>query len=73
MISSILIDGVLKLVQVCRYGKKSSRPDVVRLLDPKSPIPEKILVCNKYNPEIFFDEDNGNEYKMTQRGLIPIN
>lgn len=72
MISSIVIDGALKLVQIIRYGNKSNRPDVVRLFNPRNPIPEKVLVCNKYDPSKFIDDETGVEYKETKEGLIAL-
>lgn len=72
MISSIVIDGVLKLVQVIRYGKKSNQPDVARLYDPRATTPEKILHCSKYNENLFTDEETGKQFKTVNGILIAI-
>ena len=72
MISSIIIDGALKLVQVVRYGKYSNRPDVARIFQPRSAVPEKVLNCSKYDDGLFVDEETGQKYKETELGLVAI-
>ena len=72
MISSLLIDGALKLVQVVRYGKRSNRPDVARIYSPRAAVPEKVLECSPYDHHTFVDTETGDLYKETRTGLIPI-
>jgi len=73
MISSIVIDGALKLVSIIRYGKHSNRPDVARIYEPRSAVPEKVLNCSKYNGGLFIDEETGQQYKETKNGLVLVN
>lgn len=72
MISSIIIDGTLKLVQIVRYGKFSNRPDVARIYEPRSTVPEKVLNCSKYDDGTFIDEETGQRYKETKLGLVAV-
>ena len=72
MISSLIIDGALKLIQVVRYGKQSNRPDVARVFNPRSAVPEHILECSKYDNSIFVDPNTGDQYKETEGGLVLV-
>jgi hypothetical protein len=72
MISSIVIDGALKLVSIIRYGKHSNRPDVARIYDPRATVPEKVLNCSKYDGGLFIDDETGQQYKETKLGLVAI-
>lgn len=71
MISSIVIGGVLKLVQIIRYGKTSSRPDVVRIYDPRATVPEKVLTVSKYNNKLFVDDETGQQFKE-RNGILTL-
>lgn len=70
MVSTILIDGVVKLVKVVRYRNK---PAVARVFDPSNTVvPEKVLEANRYDGDKFLDDDTCREYRLTQNGMIAI-
>lgn len=72
MISSIIIDGALKLVQIMRYGNTSNRPDVARIYNPREAVPEKVLECSKYDNTLFSDPLSGQQFKEVKGTLVPI-
>jgi len=64
MIASIVIDGVLKLIQK-RVSKNTSfktEENVIRVYDPRSTIPEKILYESKQLPGLYLDEVENKFY-----------
>jgi hypothetical protein len=67
MITKLLVDGALKLVQVIRYGNKKS---VARLYDPKGTIPEAVLFEIQEN--MFLDINTDKSYQLTSTGMIGI-
>lgn len=68
MFTSLVIDGVLKIVQVIRYKNK---PAVARVYDPRAVVPETILQASKYDDDRFIDDDC-REYRLTDTGLVTI-
>lgn len=58
-LSTAIIDGTIKLVQKIAYKGKENR---VRVYDPKSTVPEKVLFESKTNPGVYLDEVTGNMY-----------
>lgn len=58
-LSTVIIDGAIKLVQKVVYAGKENR---VRLYDPKSRVPEKILFESKTKPGVYLDEVNDKMY-----------
>lgn len=58
-LSSAVIDGVLKLIQKVAYSGKENR---VRVYDPKSTVPEKILFESKTKPGVYLDEITDKMY-----------
>ncbi len=69
MISTLLIDGAIKLVQVMRYSKK---PATARVYVPGAKIPEKVLQASKYDDNRFIDDDTCKEYRLTRNGMVAI-
>ena len=68
MITKLVMDGVLKLVQVCKHNAESKR--VARIFDPRGVIPE--AVYNEIEPDTFRDDVNDKVYKLTPTGLTPM-
>ncbi len=52
-ISSLIIDGALKLIQKIEYKGKEN---VIRIYDPRATVPERILYESKQLPGTFIDE-----------------
>lgn len=71
MISSLIIDGALKIVQIMRYGKNSNRPDVARLYNPRATTPEKVLECHPRNKHLFIDTLTWEQYKEVN-GILTL-
>lgn len=69
MISTILIDGAVKLVKIIRYRNK---PAVARIFTPGQNIPEKVLEANRYDGDKFLDDDTCKEYRLTQTGMVAL-
>jgi len=69
MISTILIDGVIKLIQVVRYSKK---PATARVYVPGAKVPEKVLQASKYDDNRFIDDETCKEYRLTRTGMVAI-
>ncbi len=70
MFTKLVIDGVLKLVQVIRYN--SNRQSVARIYDPRGTMPEAILNEVKDRKNIFRDDVNNKDYRLTPNGLVAI-
>lgn len=61
IIGTLIIDGVVKLVQKREYKEKEN---VLRIYDPRSAVPEKILYESKQLPGAYLDEVNDNVYTL---------
>ena len=68
MITKLLLDRVLKLVQVRKDEHSKNR--VARIYDPRATTPEAIY--NEVEENIFCDELTGNKFKLTDLGLVSI-
>jgi len=67
MITSILVDGALKLVQLIRY---SNNQKVARFYNPKdSRIPERVLDLDSQGRAI--DDETGKLYRFNIRNCQP--
>ena len=63
MITSIIMDGALKLVQLIRY---SNNQRVARIFNPKdSRVPERVLDLDNQGRAI--DDETGKTYKFNVR------
>lgn len=60
-ISSLIVDGAIKLYQKIEYKGKET---VIRIWDPKSTVPEKVLYESKELPGTYLDEVNDNVYTL---------
>ena len=60
-LGSLIIEGALKLVQKIEYKDKEN---VIRVYDPKSTVPEKVLYESKQLPGTYLDEVNNNVYTL---------
>lgn len=69
MITKLLLDGALKLVQVIRH---ESGLKTARIYNPRENVPEKILYESRYDQELFIDELTGAKYRYTQTGMIQL-
>lgn len=69
MFTKLVIDGVLKIVQVIRYSKHQS---VARIYDPRGVMPESILNELQERKGVYHDDINDKDYKLTPTGLIAI-
>ena len=70
MFSTILIDGVVKLVQVIRY---SNKPAVARVYDAdNTKIPVKVLQGSQHDQDRFIDDVDCREYRSTQTGMVAV-
>lgn len=69
MVSTILIDGAIKLVKIIRYRNK---PAVARIFTPGQAVPDKVMEASKYNDNRFLDDDNCKEYRLTRNGMVAI-
>ena len=67
MFTSLILDGVLKIVQVVRVARKRQS---ARIFDPRGTVPEKVL--DEIRENVFIDRDNNQEYRYTPTGLIAI-
>lgn len=69
MITKLLLDGALKLVQVIKHetGLKTAR-----IYNPREAVPEKILYEDYHQENIFHDEVDNRKYLYTQSGMIPL-
>lgn len=70
MITALLLDKVLKLVQVRRDEHSTTK--VARIYDPRAAEPEAIYKEIKPNSNIFHDELTGRRFHLTPTGLIGI-
>lgn len=61
IIGTLIIDGAVKLVQKREYKEKEN---VLRIYDPRSAVPEKILYESKQLPGAYLDEVNDNVYTL---------
>lgn len=69
MISSLFIDGVLKLVQKIKYSNK--KENVLRVYNPSdSRVPEKVLYESQSNPGTYLDEGTDKVYFESQGRLM---
>lgn len=64
MITKLLVDGVLKLVQI----RKSQNKNVARVYDPKSQIPETIL--NEIAPNCYENGLTGDLFKVEDGAMV---
>ena len=64
MISSILIDGALKLIQKVTYKNRGlkTKENVIRIFSPREAVPEQILYESKVLPGTYLDEVNDKVY-----------
>lgn len=68
MFTKLILDGVLKIAQVIRYGKKHG---VVRVFNPQdSRIPERVL--DEIAENVFVDREYNQKYILTPTGLTPV-
>lgn len=70
MITALLLDKVLKLVQIRR--DEHSKKQVARIYDPRSVTPEAIFNEVKAGSNIFHDELTGRQFHLTPTGMIGI-
>lgn len=70
MFTKLVIDGVLKLVQVIRYN--SNRQSVARIYDPRGTMPEAILNEVQGRKNVYHDDVNDKDYKLTPTGLVAM-
>lgn len=68
MITALLLDKVLKLVQIRK--DEHSKKSVARIYDPKATVPEAIY--HEVEKNIFHDELTGRKFHLTPTGLIGI-
>lgn len=68
MITKLVVDSVLKLVQVCKYSNKNNR--VAKVYNPREAVPENILT--EVQPNIFKDMVNNKLFKLTPTGMENI-
>lgn len=68
-LSTAIIDGALKLVQKIAYPGKENR---VRVYDPKSTVPEKILFESKTKPGVYIDEVTDKMYAESNGRWVGI-
>lgn len=70
MLSTILIDGAVKLVEIIRYKKQ---PAVARIYDANNMnIPTKVLQGSATDPDRFIDDVDCREYRSTQTGMVAV-
>lgn len=70
MFSTILIDGVVKLVKFVRY---SNKPAVARIYDAdNTKVPCKVLQGSSNDPDRFIDDVDCREYRSTQTGMVAV-
>jgi hypothetical protein len=68
MFTRAFLDGVLKIAQVIRYGKKHG---VARIFNPQdSRVPERVL--DEIAENVFVDREYNQKYQLTPSGLTPI-
>jgi hypothetical protein len=70
MISALLLNGVLKLIQVRKDTNKNKR--VCRIYDPRATIPENILDEVIPDSDLFKDKVTGKRFKFTREGMIAL-
>lgn len=68
MITKLLLDRVLKLVQVRKDEHSENR--VARIYNPREATPEAIY--NEVEKDIFHDSLTGRKFHLTPMGLIAI-
>lgn len=70
MLSTILIDGAIKLVEIVRYKTK---PAVARIYDVENTkVPVKVLQGSNNDPDRFIDDVDCREFRSTQTGMVAI-
>lgn len=69
MLSTILIDGAVKIVKIIRYRNK---PAVARVFTPGQAVPDKVLEANRYDHDKFLDDDTCKEYRLTNSGMVAV-
>ena len=67
MITKLILDGVLKLVQVCKHENKVR---TARVFNPRESVPEGLL--HEVTPNIFKDKVNNKLFKLTSEGMINL-
>jgi hypothetical protein len=70
MFTKLIIDGVLKIVQVVRYS--NNHQSVARIYDPRGTMPEAILNELQERKGVYRDDVNNKDYRLTPTGLIAI-
>ena len=68
MITKLILDGALKLVQVCKYSNHKNR--IAKVLDPRGTVPEHIYY--EVTPNMFKDTVNNKLFKLTPEGMENI-
>lgn len=74
MIASIVIDGAVKLIQKLTYkntGEKKQE-NVIRIFEPRQPLPEKILYESKIMPGLYIDEVDDKLYTFNGKKLKQV-
>lgn len=74
MISSIVIDGVLKLIQkrIAKNKGLKTEENVIRIYDPRSVVPEKVLYESKTLPGTYLDEVEDKVYLHRNNTLVQV-
>ena len=66
MFTRLIADGVLKLVQICKYSNQTQR--VAKLFDPRGTVPQAVL--KEVEPNVFEDDVEHKRYKLTPTGMV---
>ena len=68
MITSLLIEGVLKIVSIRKDSNKSKK--TAQVFDPRGSVPEAIL--DEIGENIFVERGTSNRYSLTNLGMVGL-
>ncbi len=68
MITSLLIEGVLKIVSIRKDSNKSKK--TAQVFDPRGNVPETVL--DEIGENIFVERGTSNRFALTNLGMVGL-
>ena len=68
MITSLLIEGVLKIVSIRKDSNKSKK--TAQVFDPRGNVPEAVL--DEIGENIFVERGTSNRFALTNLGMVSL-